>query len=171
MLIHMSLPARDPERVANVLAELLGATVVVAPSPPFPAGARYVCSFDERGSLVEILPAGAVYARGPDASPHAEVGPAPAAAPSSVHGLFLTRVAIADLERIAAREGWPCGRVKAGPFQLLAVWMEGTQLVELVTPELLGDYIALYGPAGRVSLDPTLRAIEARLRGANDATA
>jgi hypothetical protein len=46
----------------------------------------------------------------------------------------------------------------------MAVWLEGNQLIELTTPELLPDYIALYGSSGRDSLDPLLRQVETHLR-------
>ncbi|HTE50374.1 MAG TPA: hypothetical protein VK698_05850 [Kofleriaceae bacterium] len=49
---------------------------------------------------------------------------------------------------------------------VVAVWLEGTQLIELTTPELLPDYVALYGPAGREGLDRSLRAVEAHIRAA-----
>jgi hypothetical protein len=174
MLLHMSFPATDTARVSAVLAELLGgATVVDCPSPPFPPGSRYVCSFDERGSMVEVLPAGTAYRRGPGDMPRAQLdGPRPEAGSGS-HALFLTTLARADVERIAAREGWPCALVDTGLFQIIAVWLEGNQLVELTNREMMPAYLSLWGTAGRDALDPALRAVEAaiaaKLAGGNDA--
>ncbi|HKE14968.1 MAG TPA: hypothetical protein VKB80_08900 [Kofleriaceae bacterium] len=165
MLFHLSFTARDTDRVAAVVAELLGATVIASPSPPFPTGSRFVCCFDERGTMVEILPAGTTYRPGPGGMPLATAGE-PAAPASGVHGLFLTRLPVERVAAIARREGWPCGVVDPGPFKVIAVWLEGAQLLELTTPELLPDYIAFYGAAGRSSLEPTLRALEAEIRAA-----
>ena len=39
MLHHVSFNARDPERVAHVLAALMDAVAVRLPAPPFPKGA------------------------------------------------------------------------------------------------------------------------------------
>ncbi|HWM87513.1 MAG TPA: hypothetical protein VNO33_16785 [Kofleriaceae bacterium] len=168
MLFHLSFTACDTDRVSAVVAELLGATVVAAPSPPFPAGSRLVCCFDERGTLVEILPAGTAYRPGPGAAPRAIAEPVAAAAPaaSGVHGLFLSPLTVEQIEGIARREGWPVGLVDPGPFQVVAVWLEGAQLIELTTQELLPGYVAFYGRAGRDALEPTLRALEAQVRAA-----
>jgi hypothetical protein len=165
MLFHLSFTARDTDRVAAVVAELLGATVIASPSPPFPAGSRLVCCFDERGTMVEILPAGTTLRPGPGAMPLAIAGEPPAPC-SGVHGLFLTQLSVERALAIAHREDWPCGVVDPGPFKVIAVWLEGSQLLELITPELLPDYVAFYGPTGRQSLEPTLRALEAEIRSA-----
>ena len=58
------------------------------------------------------------------------------------------------------------GLVEPGPFKVIALWLEGTQLLELITPELLPDYVAFYGAAGRHELNGKLRAIEAHIRSA-----
>jgi hypothetical protein len=133
MLFHLSFTARDTARVADVVAELLGATVVDAPSPPFPERSKLVCCFDDRGTLVEILPSGTAYVPGPDAMPLAVAGE-PTQARTAVHGLFATPLTCGQITAIAEREHWPCGLVAAGPFKVIAVWLEGTQLIELTTP-------------------------------------
>ena len=48
---HFSIPARDPERVAGVLAELLGARVVPLPHP---RGTLLVYAGDSDGSAIEV---------------------------------------------------------------------------------------------------------------------
>jgi hypothetical protein len=60
MLHHASFNVRDPAAVAQVLADMLAATAIRAPSPPFPPNAWFVLYGDEAGSFVEILPWGAV---------------------------------------------------------------------------------------------------------------
>ena len=65
MIFHLSINAHDPAKVAAVLAELLGADDIAAPTPPFPPGARMVCRFDERGSMVEVAPVGHAFVPGP----------------------------------------------------------------------------------------------------------
>ena len=163
MLLHLSFAARDTERVSRVVAELLGASVVDCPSPPFPAGSKFVCSFDDAGTMVEIVPAGIAYVPGPGNRTDMVDGDFLERTP--VHGSFTTPLTVTEALAIADREGWPSGLIDNGPFQVVNVWLEGTQLIELFPSDLVGDYLALYGPAGRDVLDPGLRALEASLRG------
>jgi hypothetical protein len=52
MIHHLSIAARDPERVAGVLAELMGGVAV-------PDGGNFFAwQLDEHGSGVEVYPAG-----------------------------------------------------------------------------------------------------------------
>ena len=101
--------------------------------------------------MVEIVP------------PASSTSPAPATAPTwspapvdrtPVHGSFTTPLSVAEALAIAEREGWPCGLIDNGPFQVVNVWLEGTQLLELFPSDLVDSYLALYGPAGRDILDP-----------------
>jgi hypothetical protein len=164
MLLHVSFTARDPGRVSAVLAELLGATVVDCPSPPFPAGSRYVCSFDEHGTMVEVHPVGTLYRRGPGAAPRAVIDPTDEPGANGVHALLSSPLGLEAIQAIADRERWPCGVVDTGLFKVIAVWIEGRQLIELTTLELLPDYRALYGSAGRDRLDHSMREVEEHLR-------
>ena len=50
-----SIAARDPKRAAEVLAELMGGSVI--PFPPNP-GSFFALQLDEHGSGVEVYPAG-----------------------------------------------------------------------------------------------------------------
>jgi hypothetical protein len=165
MLLHVSLTVVDPAHVARVVAELLDATVVDPPVPPFPSGSKYVCCFDEPGTMLELLPAGTAYALGPGHAPRATAAAgAPASAACGVHALVASPRSAAEIAAIAAREGWPCGVVDTGLFAVVAVWLEGRQLLELTTPELMPAYRALYGAAGRDVLDGAMRGVEVQLR-------
>ncbi|MBV9528981.1 MAG: hypothetical protein JOZ79_11550, partial [Sphingomonas sp.] len=55
MIHHLSIAARDPERAAGVLAEMMGGKAV--PFPPNP-GSYFALQLDEYGSGVEVYPAG-----------------------------------------------------------------------------------------------------------------
>ena len=162
MIFHLSINAIDPAKVAAVLAELLGADDIAAPTPPFPAGARMVCRFDDRGSMVEITPADVAFASGPDGE--VQFVPASAADRSGFHGLFMAAVAEDRVIEIAEKAGWTSTLVDAGPFRVVNVWVEDRQLIEFTTPELVGDYLALYGPENREHLDGQLREVEQFLR-------
>ena len=163
MLLHLSFAARDTNRVSRVVAELLGATVVDCPSPPFRPGSKFVCAFDDTGTMVEIVPSGTEYVPGPGNRTDMIEGAPIERTP--VHGSFTTPLTVNEALAIAEREGWPSGLIDNGPFHVVNVWLEGTQLLELFPADLVDDYLALYGPAGRDVLDPGLRALEAALRG------
>lgn len=163
MLYHLSFNVQEPERVARVLAEILGATVVRAPSPPFNEGAIFVCCGDERGTMVSLEPWGVAYEPGPGARTDMPTGRDPRAT-SAVHGLFLASVPQDQIEAIAARESWPCGLCDNGPFKVINLWLEGRQLLEFTTPELLPAYLATFGSEGVKTLDRGLRKQEEMLR-------
>ena len=158
MIFHLSINAHDPAKVAAALAELLGADDIAAPSPPFPPGARMVCRFNERGSMVEVAPIGQAFVPGPDGE--VQFAPSETADGSSFHGLFMAAVSEDRVHEIAAAAGWTSALTDAGPFKVINVWLEGRQLIELTTPELVGDYLALYGPENREHLDGQLREVE-----------
>ena len=61
VLHHVSFGVRDIERAADAVAELTGGRVVAAPSPPFPAGSRFVTFGDAVGTLIELTPWGMVH--------------------------------------------------------------------------------------------------------------
>ena len=75
------------------------------------------------------------------------------------------------VHEIAAAAGWTSALTDAGPFKVINVWLEGRQLIELTTPELVGDYLALYGAENREHLDGQLREVEQFLRSQLQPTA
>lgn len=161
MLYHLSLNAHDTDTVAGALAEIVGGTVVPSPSPPFDPRSRFVCCWDDRGTMIEIGPWDVAWA--PVDGEQAAVVQAPTPERNYFHGLFLAQVGIEDIGRIAQRRGWRWALVDNGPFQVVNVWVENQQLVEFTTPELLPAYLATFGPGNRDHLDGQLRALEAAL--------
>jgi hypothetical protein len=163
VLYHLSINARDTDKVASVLAEILGGTVVPSPSPPFDSTSRFVCLWDERGTMIEVGPWGATWQ--PDAGENSEVvddGSTPEH--NYFHGLFLARVPQEEVIAIAHRAGWRAALVDNGPFMVINVWLENRQLFEFTTPELLPAYLATFGPQNREQLDGQLREFEQMLR-------
>jgi hypothetical protein len=153
VLYHLSFNVRDPERVAPVLAELLGAKVVPAPGPPFNPGALFVCCGDERGTLIVIEPWGVTYVPGPEGSlvmPHGDATPEH----NGFHGLFESKLDVEAIGKVAEREGWPWGLADYGLFRVVNVWVEGRQLLEFATPEMLPDYLGLFGSGGLIANMP-----------------
>jgi hypothetical protein len=157
MLHHASFCARDPALVAEVLAEMLAATVLRAPAPPFPPNSWFVLYGDEAGSFIEILPWQTVL------TPDSRFGTDrdDAMRPfSGAHVLLSTPRSAVELETLAARHGWPTQRVDARLFKVIKLWIEKTALVEFLTPDARQTYVDTFGGAGISDLDAKLRRLE-----------
>lgn len=138
MLFHASIDANDPERVARVLAELWRGK-----SSPFYDG--YIAwPGDERGTQIEI------YSRGTVGLPQG-VTPSfdPPARYTPTHlaiGIPLTET---EALAVAEREGWPATkRDRGGAFNVIELWIEGRQMVELLTREEQERYKAFWQTPG-----------------------
>lgn len=159
MLFHLSFNARDTDAVAAALAEILGGTVVRSPSPPFHDASRFVCCWDDRGTMIELGPWGATWQ--PDSDEQSEVVDVPnPPAHNYFHGLFLARIDVDGILAIARRHGWRAALVDNGPFQVVNVWVENFQLLEFTTPDLLPSYLDTFGPGNQQHLDDQLRELE-----------
>jgi hypothetical protein len=163
LLHHVSFNARDPERVAGVLAELLGAQALRAPAPPFPKAAWFVCCGDEVGTLVEVMPWGETR----DASsPRGVSFDADMRETSGAHVLMSTPHRADHIFTLAEREDWRVENADAGLFKFIKVWVENTFLVELMTPEMTRAYVAAFGAAASHEIDGKLRALEQTIAAA-----
>ena len=166
MLYHVSFNARDPRTVAHVLADLLEALAVRAPSPPFPRDGWFVCLGDANGSLIEVMPWGetrdATAARGVSF----DVGMRPS---SGAHVLAGTKRSTAAVLAIAERAGWRAEISDAGLFKFVKVWVENAFLVEFLTPEFRRAYVAAFDAAGVETIDRKLRELERALSAGSDA--
>jgi len=129
MMIHASIPADEPERVARVIAELWRGT-----SSPFPVGVpnAYVArAGDDRGTQIEVGP------RGIEAIPGKEkielkTNPSPSPY-TEVHLNIASPLSEAEILAIAKREGWTarvCDR--GGFFKLIEFWLENKFMLEVM---------------------------------------
>ena len=155
MIAHFSIPARDPQRVAEVFADLIDG--VVMPFPVVP-GAWVAIARDGSGCGVEVLPEASAHhpgegeadparkANGPEVMPW-EVQIRQDGAAQSASGFHVALSSPKSAEAIlatAAAAGWravPCDR---GGVE---VWIENRFLVEVIPPRGLERYLAFYNPA------------------------
>ncbi len=140
MLFHLSIAARDPRRVAGVIAEIWGGAA--EPFPPVSDDAWIAIAGDERGTAMEVYPLGTLLreAEG-DADATGEA--------SGTDGFTATHAAIATplaedaVMAIAKREGWPAKyRKRGGVFGVIELWIEGRQMMEILTPEMQEEYLS-----------------------------
>ena len=157
MINHISIAANEPERVANVLAEIWDG--LVYPFPPAP-GSFFVLANDGRGTAVEVIPSGTVLVPGEGMPDENDLE----AATEEYEGKFVqselrpryvathlninTKKSIGEIREIANREGWRvlvCNRGE-GLFQLVELWIEETFMLEVMTPEQTARYIEITDP-------------------------
>jgi catechol 2,3-dioxygenase-like lactoylglutathione lyase family enzyme len=136
---HFTIPAREPERVARVLAELLGARVIPLPHPE---GNLLVYAGDSDGSGIEVWPAST---RGVVGEPDLAQRDLPLPEHWPHHAYVTTDAS--DSDRILAafrREGWTAVRAQNGPpqagFSLVRGWIENQTCIEIGAKEMREEY-------------------------------
>ncbi len=140
MLFHMSIAADDPQHVASVIAELWEGKVM--PFPPVSDNGWMVLAGDERGSALEVYPQGTVLRESEgDVDAHGE--PSGTDRFTATHGAIATNLAQDAVLAIAGREGLPAKyRKRGGQFGVIELWIEGRQMMEVLTPEMQQEYLA-----------------------------
>lgn len=140
MIHHISVSAKNPYHVAQVLAEVINGQAV--PFPPVP-GSYMVMAMDEYGTAIEVLPAGSELIPG-TAQAGCAFGQNPQAAHfTATHAAISVPTTQAEIERIGAREGWRVVRCdREGFFDLIEFWVENTLLLEFLPPEMATRYLA-----------------------------
>jgi hypothetical protein len=143
MIHHVSIPAREPERVARVLGELFGGYVgpFIGPIPD----SWVVYADDDHGTGFEIYPERTTLVPGTgDQMGDVELREVPPA--FAFHALVSVKVDRATIERIGAREGWRTKHFWRGPspqvrlFELYEFWIENRMMLELATEDMLPAY-------------------------------
>jgi hypothetical protein len=151
MIHHVSISARDPKHVADVLAELMHGK-----STPFPGGIAnsfMAISGDTNGTLIEVYPETVTLEPGSGDQPaqagrtQADPGYAP------FHMLLSVPLTQADVQRIGDREGWRTQRFGRGApgqkplFDVIELWVENRLMIEVATPDMVSAYLDLFNPA------------------------
>ena len=137
MIFHLSIEADDPQRTAEVLAEIWGGKAM--PFPPVGEESWMAFHGADNGTIVEVYPRGTAVHIGTDEA----VGLAePQRRQNATHFAMSTDLPIDRIYAIAAREGWPvryCRR--GGVFGVVELWIDGCNLVEVLTPEMQSEYL------------------------------
>lgn len=144
MIHHISLPARDPRHVADLLAELLGGRAYPFPGP-LPS-AWIAVSGDAHGTMIEVYPETAAMAPGEGDAPVVYAAAPPDSRPIAFHALISVPHDRATIEAIGTRVGW---RTKffdrAAPgrppvFHVIELWVENRILLEIVPAATISIY-------------------------------
>lgn len=161
MIHHVSIPARNPQHVASVLAELLGgySGPFVGPFP----GAFVAYNGDAYGTGIEVYAETTTVLPGADGQ-EAQLVPREPPQSLAFHALISVAVDRETIVEIGEREGWTTRHFWRGPpgmklFELYEMWVENRILLELATPDMLAGYVKIAnGPAQRELLASVRRA-------------
>ena len=143
MIHHVSIPAREPRHVAEVLAELMGGKC--HPFGPL-EGAFMATSGDAHGTMIEVYPERATLdiPANDDQVVFGENATPPATWP--FHVLLSVEKERQEIEAIGAREGWRAktfGRGMQGRkpfFHVIEFWVENRIMIEVATPDMVAEY-------------------------------
>ena len=143
MIHHISLPAQNPLKVAQVIGELFDSSYCV----PFPShpGSYVTFAGDEYGTLVEVYPLGTQMIPGKDKEA-IQYRENKSSQYIATHAAISIPLEQSQIEAIAQREQWRCVRCSRGYFEVIEFWLENTVLLELATPELAQQYTAVLTP-------------------------
>ena len=144
MIHHISISARDPQRVARVIAELWRAEALSF--PPLP-GAFIVIAGDSHGTAIEVSPLGLELTPGEgDQEVQASLSEAPSPF-TATHAALSVPLSEARIKEIAARESWRAETFDRGrAFRLVEFWVENRLLLELLPPEMAQRYLDFMTP-------------------------
>jgi hypothetical protein len=141
MLFHISIAAERPEPAARLIAELWDGRAY--PFPPVAQGSWIAMAGDDRGSAIEVYPLGTELHLGEGESPVRPVAGRPS--PNGpVHVAIATELDVESVKAIAARYGAPAKVCARGPFRVIETWVEGSFMIEVLTPEMQAEYLASF---------------------------
>jgi hypothetical protein len=139
MIHHFSFAAERPQRAAEVIAALWRGRA--RPFPPVAAGSWMAMAGDERGTSVEVYPAGAeLRPVDGDADSQAVMNPEPAPYVAT-HAAIASPLTPEEVFELAAEQGWIAKyRKRGGVFGVIEFWVESRFLLEVLTPEMQREY-------------------------------
>lgn len=143
MIHHISIPAKNPLHVAEVLAELLKGYAAPFQSHP---GSYVAFAADEYGTLIEVYPLGTEMIPGEIDRPIQYQNQNSSNQFIATHAAISIPLEQSQIEAIAKREGWRCLRCSRGYFDVIEFWLENAVLLELATPELAQQYTTALAP-------------------------
>ncbi|MDZ8023230.1 MAG: hypothetical protein RMY36_007060 [Nostoc sp. SerVER01] len=138
MIHHISIAANNPRHVAEVLAKVLGGKTAPFPSHP---GSYVAVALDEQGTLIEVYPLGTELIPG-DGEQQVQFRENNNISEfNAVHAAVSVPISQKEIEEIAATEGWRILHCSRGPFEVIEFWIENRLMIELLSPEIVYQYL------------------------------
>lgn len=147
MIHHLSIAVQNPQKVATVLAEIIGGSAVAFPPNP---GSYWALQLDPNGTGIEIYPAGTTLQ--PDGAQGVAFvkGLDRETGYDAFHFAISVATEASKVAAIAAREEWQCYECLRGGFHVLEIWVENKILIEVLPPHFTAEYLAVTKPEGVV---------------------
>lgn len=145
MIHHISIAANDPLLVSQVFAELLKGQSI--PFPGYPDS--YVAlALDAQGTMIEVHPFETALFPGNNVNEAAQLCPnLKSSHYTANHTAISVPVSATQIQQIAEREGWRMVHCHRGDyFDVIEFWVENQLLIELLPPEIVGQYLAFMEP-------------------------
>ncbi len=133
MIHHISIPAKNPLHVAEVLAELFNGYSAPFSSHP---GSYVTFAADEYGTLIEVYPLGTEMIPGESDQPIQYQNQNFSNQFIATHAAISIPLNQSQIESIATRENWRCLRCSRGYFDVIEFWVENAVLLELATERI-----------------------------------
>lgn len=146
MIHHISIAARDPQRVAGAIAALWRGAAM--PFPPVAKGSWVAFADDDRNTTIEVYPFGTELkpAEG-DADGEAVTNAAPSPYVAT-HAAVASPLTQEEVMALAREQGWTAKyRRRGGRFGVIEFWLEETVMLEVLTAEMQAEYLAFMTPA------------------------
>ena len=139
MIHHISIAAKDPRHVAEVLAELWQTRAL--PFPPVP-DSFIVIADDGRGTAIEVSPLGTEILPGEGDAQAQTTQNAGVSPYTATHAALSVPLSRDRIKEIAEREGWRTGAFeRGGVFEVIEFWVEGRMMLELLAPDMAQRYL------------------------------
>lgn len=144
MIHHISIAARNPLHVAQVIAEAIEGEAM--PFPPH-EGSYMVLTYDDYGTMIEVYPHGTEMTPGQKDEQSQFIYNPSASYHSPTHAAISVSTTEEKIKEIANREGWRAIRCdREGYFEVIEFWVDNQFLLELLTPEMASRYLSFMQP-------------------------
>ncbi|MCF4967290.1 hypothetical protein [Nostoc sp. CMAA1605] len=144
MIHHFSIAAENPQRAATVLAEVLnGQAFPFFPNP----GSYMVFPLDEHGTGIEVYPIETELKPGEDEAQCTFAKSPHVSRYTATHAAVSVTTTQEKIEEVGRREGWRVVRCNRDSFfDVMEFWLENRVMIELLTPEMAAQYLAVTKP-------------------------
>lgn len=146
MIAHFSIPARDPQTTAELFARIIDG---VAMRFPVVDGGWIAIARDGSGTSVEVVPeTTAIEFEGENGAPpryQSGLREAPREA-TAIHFALTTHLSQDEVMAMGLARGWRTTHQNRGPFDLVEMWIDNRQMIEVLPPESTARYLAFAQP-------------------------